>query len=128
MSLGFQWLLCSVAMWSVVLASVIVPKSCRPALPVDWFIAQAQNLPALSQSLSDNITATSKIFKADIEKGISDGALGVDVLSIVVAGPWGPVFEYNYGKLRSNAADTVNGDSIYRIASISKVHIYASAL
>jgi hypothetical protein len=105
-------------------ASVNVPKSCRPALPVDWFIAQAQNLPALSQSLTNNITATSKSFTADIENAISSGAFGVDELSVVVAGPWGPVFEYNYGKLRSNASGTVNGDSIYRIASISKVNIY----
>jgi CubicO group peptidase (beta-lactamase class C family) len=48
---------------------------------------------------------------------------GIDAVSVVVGGPWSVVYEHHVGKLRSNDSSdtrTVNGDSIYRIGSITK--------
>ncbi|KAJ7631169.1 beta-lactamase/transpeptidase-like protein [Roridomyces roridus] len=53
-------------------------------------------------------------------------ASDIDSLSIAVVGPNGPIFERGYGVLRANESETQNSgsvtrDSIYRIASITKM-------
>ena len=107
-------------------AAVIVPaRSCRPSLPVNWFIHQGKTLSLSSfspdlQYKFHNATNRTNLAIQTVLDQIPD----IDTISIVVAGPWGHVSDHHVGKLRFNETkDTrvVDGDSIYRIASISKV-------
>jgi hypothetical protein len=118
-----------IIVWSVlvssVLSSILSPKTCRPPLPIDWFISQYQHLPSFSQNLTDRAKAASAALGTYIDIALSHVS-DIDAVSVVVAGPWGPVTEHHVGKLKANDSSDhriVNGDSIYRIASISKVSI-----
>jgi hypothetical protein len=106
-----------------VCSKIVPPTTCRPPLPVDWYIARHQGFSGFSQQARYNINVASLELASFVNQTISD-IPGIDASSLIVAGPWGKVFEQNLGKLRSNdTSDTriVNGDSIYRIASVSKV-------
>ena len=116
--IGLAW---SIVISVVLAATVLEPTTCRPALPVDWFIRKAQNSPCFSEALSHSLQIASANLSAIVDLMPSKK---VDAVSVVVAGPWGRVVEHHVGKLRSNDScddRTVDGDSIYRIASISKV-------
>ncbi|KAJ7102487.1 beta-lactamase/transpeptidase-like protein [Mycena belliarum] len=57
----------------------------------------------------------------------------IDSLSIAVVTPDGPIFERGYGVLRANESDpvkrgSITRDSIYRIASITKMFVVLEAL
>ena len=114
------------AMFNYSFGTVLKPQSCRPSLPSDWFISQFQELPTFSENLTQ--FAKAAYFNLTSFINYTVGTVGgVDAVSVVVAGPWGVVAEHNVGKLRANdSADEtiVNGNSIYRIASISKVVCY----
>jgi hypothetical protein len=112
---------CSVHSQEFHYPTLIVPRSCRPPLPVDWFINNAQTKPNFSRSVTDGLDAASKAFTTYLNSQLT----GVEVMSVVVAAPWGIVSEFNYGKLRMNdtkETKNVSGDSIYRVASVSKVY------
>jgi len=120
----------SVFISSATSASLKTPTSCRPALPVDWFLAQAKSPSSFSQSLNNSIATSSANFTAFIKQGISSGTAGISALSVVVAAPWGPIFTYNYGKVRQNdtsSAAEVDGDSIYRLGTMSKAYYFTSS-
>lgn len=121
---AFVWILLNIAIPAVWGATVLEPVTCRPALPVDWFIREARTTPTLSQVLVGDLNAAATNLSSIVDLMLSDQ---VDAVSVVVAGPWGHVAEYNVGKLRSNDSSdlrTVDIDSIYRIASISKVSFH----
>lgn len=108
---------------SGVFSRIFEPTTCRPPLPFEWFISQTQSEPLFSQSLNKTFAAASTNLSAIIDETFSLVA-GIDAISMVVAGPWGIIAEHNVGKLRSNDTfDTrkVNGESAYRIGSVSKV-------
>jgi len=105
-------------------AYLITGQTCRPSLPIDWFIEQAQSPPLFSQILQEEFKNATELTDTNLANLVNSSAFDVSALSIVVAGPWGKVYETNLGVLRAN--DTVHdmppdGDSIYRIACISKV-------
>jgi hypothetical protein len=104
------------------LSAVISPTTCRPPLPIDWFISQAQTLPEFSATLTTAFnTASGSLYK--FIDTLFTTELNVDAISTVVAGPWGIVAEHYVGPLRSNDTTDhriVQGDSSYRIASLSK--------
>lgn len=116
--------LSTIWLWSVIIssatsASLKTATSCRPALPVDWFISRAKSPSSLSQFVNNSIATASANFTTFIEREIP----GTTALSVIVAAPWGPIFTYNYGKLRQNDTSnpaTVDGDSIYRLGTMSK--------
>ena len=113
--------MCSV-LTTGVLSGVIVPTSCRPPLPIDWFIRHAQTVPHFSDSLQQNFTDAASRVAVGAQVAINNSL--ADALSVVVGAPWGIVAEYHIGSLRSNDTSderTVNGDSAYRIGSVSKV-------
>jgi hypothetical protein len=100
--------------------TLITPKSCRSPLAIDWFINNAQIKPNFSKSVTDGLSAASSNLTAYLTSQLT----GIDELSVVVNAPWGTISEFNYGKLRMNdTKDTrnVSGDSVYRVASVSKV-------
>jgi hypothetical protein len=106
-----------------VLSTLIQPTTCRPPLPIDWFISQAQTLPEFSDALTTAAKTASLSVSKYIDSIFSTEA-NVDAISVVVSAPWGIVSEHYVGPLRSNdTADPrmVNGESIYRVASLSKV-------
>src|ERR1700737_1434394 len=126
MSLEGRTLTLFFVMWSTfairaMCGTIVAPSACRPPLPVDWFIHQFQRGPHLSETLNNSLANASATLSGIIDSTISGTG---ESMSITVAGPWGLVFEHHVGKLRGNdSSDTrqVDGDSIYRIASITKV-------
>jgi hypothetical protein len=108
-----------------VLSAVISPTTCRPPLPIDWFISQAETLPEFSATLTTAFnTASGSLYK--LIDTVFTTELNVDAISTVVSGPWGIVAEHYVGPLRSNDTTDhriVQGDSSYRIASLSKVRV-----
>jgi hypothetical protein len=111
-----------------VLSTLIPPTTCRPPLPIDWFISQAQTLPDFSDSLTTAAKNASVSLSKYIDSIFSTEA-NIDAISVVVSGPWGIVTEHYVGPLRSNdTADPrmVNGESSYRVASLSKVLVPSS--
>jgi len=110
---------------NVISGEVVTAKSCRPSLPVEWFIHNAKtiSMECFSQDLQKKFLAASNQTASAINTALTK-LTDIDAISVVVAGPWGHVSDHHVGKLRFNdTADhrTVDGDSIYRIASISKV-------
>lgn len=110
---------------NVISGTLVTSKSCRPSLPVEWFIHNAKSISmgCFSQDLQNKFLAASNETAAAINTVLTK-LTDIDTISVVVAGPWGHVSDHHVGKLRFNdTADhrTVDGDSIYRIASISKV-------
>jgi hypothetical protein len=107
----------------VMSGTIIQPKSCRPPLPVAWFINHSQSIPHLSESFHKRLDNASASLSAIIDSTLSrDGNL--DSVSIVVGAPWGTIFKHHGGKLRANDTSdtrTVNSDSMFRIGSITKV-------
>ena len=121
-SLSFM-LLWTLLIQGVMSGTIIKPKSCRPPLPVDWFINHSQSIPHLSESFHKRLDNASASLSAIIDSTLSrDG--NFDSVSIVVGAPWGTIFEHHVGKLRANDSSdtrTVDSDSMFRIGSITKV-------
>ena len=114
-------IICSILVTGV-FSGAIIPKSCRPPLPIDWFIRHAQTAPKFSDYLRQNFSEAATLIAAGAQKAINESL--ADALSIVVGAPWGIVAEYHVGSLRSNDTSDeriVNGNSAYRIGSVSKV-------
>jgi hypothetical protein len=113
---------------STVFSTVLSPKTCRPPLPIDWFISEFQSPPKFSQNITNMATAASAALASFVNKTLAHTS-DVDAVSVVVAGPWGVVDEHHIGKLKANDSSdhrTVDGNSIYRVASMSKVQPPAS--
>lgn len=103
--------------------SIVPPGACRPPLPVDWFINQAQSLPHFSDFLNTSFKNASSTLSYIIDSAMSTSR-NIEAVSVVVGGPWGIVYEHHSGRLRSNDSSDkrlVDTNSIYRIGSITKV-------
>src|SRR5271170_7160201 len=102
------------------LPTINTPLSCRAPLPIEWFINNAQTASTLSPSVSRTLTVASKNLSSYIQSQLPVG----DTASVIIGTPWGPISEINFGKLRSNTTgdnQTVNSQSLYRVASTTKV-------
>jgi hypothetical protein len=118
--------------WSVIatvaraqggLPTINTPLSCRAPLPIEWFINNMQSGSKLPPSTKSSLAAASKTLSSYIESLFTTG----DTISVVVGAPWGPILELNLGNLRNNATDysqTVNSQSLYRVASTTKVRLF----
>src|SRR5208282_5504420 len=119
-----------VALWGAIAAlvqsqaglpTINTPLSCRAPLPIEWFINNTQNASVLSPWATSTLAAASKNLSSYIQSQLSVG----DAVSVLIGSPWGTVSEMNFGKIRSNTtADnrTVNSQSLYRVASTTKVY------
>src|SRR5271154_5966350 len=117
------------ALWSVIatiaycqggLPTINTPLSCRAPLPIEWFINNTQTASALSLWASSSLATASKNLSSYIQSQLMAG----DTASVIIGTPWGPISEMNFGKLRSNTTgdnQTVNSQSLYRVASTTKV-------
>jgi len=108
---------------SIQAGTILVPKSCSPPLPTDWFLDHHQTPPSLSGALQAKFNNTSVYLASFIDATLQQFG-NIESVSIMVGSPWGPVFEHNNGKLRRNDTDDereVGSNSLYRIGSISKV-------
>jgi hypothetical protein len=103
--------------------SVIVSNAagfeCRP--PVLGLLSDPIIAERVRTGLSRNISAVLEPFLSSRAEETD-----IDSLSFAVTGPYDSLFEFTYGSLRANETDhskrgTVTRDSIYRIASISKM-------
>ena len=105
-------------------AKIITARSCRPSLPVDWFVHESQSLSlsSFSPALQLKFQNATNLSAQSLPNALKEP--GLNAITVAVAGPWGTVFEGSVGTLRfndSNYPGKLDGDSIYRIASISKV-------
>jgi hypothetical protein len=118
------WLLIWGSFASIVMSGSIVPaRTCHPSLPIDWFIRNAQSMPPFSEFWNSSLASASAKLSAIIDSNRFYSS-GMEAVSVVVSAPWGIVYEHHVGKLRNNDSSDhriVNGDSIYRIGSITKV-------
>jgi hypothetical protein len=110
---------------NLISAKVIPARSCRPSLPVQWFVHQSQELSLsnFSPELQLKFNNLTNLSHAGVQQILQEQP-DLNALSVVVAGPWGHVLDAHGGTLRVNDSHypgVLNGDSIYRIASISKV-------
>jgi hypothetical protein len=106
----------------------IITNRCDPPLPMPWFLSHAQSLSlsSFSQGLQETFRVAGEKFSRSTEEILNGAGQKISAASVAVAGPWGHVLDYNTGKLRSNDSKdsrTVDGNSIYRIASMSKVRV-----
>jgi len=107
------------------LPTINTPLSCRAPLPIEWFINNTQSASNLSSSLTGSLDAASKNLSSYIESIFTTG----DAISVIIGTPWGPISELNFGNLRSNTTgnnQTVNSQSLYRVASTTKVPLLCS--
>lgn len=91
---------------------------CRPPLP-DLLFKGELDL-SHSEAVKSAIKDVNAEFSSFFEKG------GIDSISLAVVTPFGSIYESFWGTLRANESkgisqETVNRDTIYRLASISKV-------
>jgi len=110
---------------TVFTTTILQPKTCRAPLPVEWFISEFQSLPTFSKNITD-MTADASETLASVVNATFTNIPGIDAMSVVVAAPWG-VSEYHIGKLKANdSTDSriVDGNSIYRVGSMTKVRPY----
>jgi hypothetical protein len=123
-SLSFILLLWTFLIQSVLAGEILTLKSCRPPLPIDWFINHFQSIPPhLSDSFYKNLDNATASLSAIINSTVV-GYGNVDSVSLIVGTPWGEIFDHHVGKLRANDTSdtrTVNSDSMFRIGSITKV-------
>jgi len=107
------------------LPTINTPLSCRAPLPIEWFINNTHTASALSPWASGTLAAASKNLSSYIESQLMVG----DTASVIIGTPWGSISEMNFGKLRSNTTgdnQTVNSQSLYRVASTTKVPLFHS--
>jgi len=124
-----QFVTCFLVFWSAIAAvvrsqgglpTINTPLSCRAPLPIEWFINNTQSVSKLSSSTTVSLAAASKNLSSYIESIFTAG----DALSLIVGTPWGSISELNFGNVRSNTTSnnqTVNSQSLYRVASTTKV-------
>lgn len=106
--------------------TILQPKTCRAPLPVEWFISEFQSLPTFSKNITD-MTANASETLASVVNATFTNIPGINAMSVVVAAPWGVVSEHHIGKLKANdSTDSriVDGNSIYRVGSMTKVRPY----
>src|SRR5579859_7681015 len=108
---------------NVLSGTLLVPTSCRPPLPINWFINTFQSQPSFSADLTAKFANASASLSAIIGSTLSQ-LNNTESVSVMVGSPWGTVYEHNNGKLRRNDTDDermVDHTSMYRIGSITKV-------
>jgi len=97
-------------------AKIITARTCRPSLPVDWFVHESQSLSlsSFSPALQLKFQNATNLSAQSLPSALKEP--GLNAITVV--------FEGSVGTLRfndSNYPGKLDGDSIYRIASISKV-------
>jgi hypothetical protein len=119
----------SLVFWSAITAvvrcqgglpTINTPLSCRAPLPIEWFMNNTQSASNLPSSITGSLAAASKSLSSYIESIFTTS----DAISVIVGTPWGPISELNFGNLRNNTTgnnQTVNSQSLYRVASTTKV-------
>jgi hypothetical protein len=116
-------------LWSILFGSQVLEaafisvETCRPPLPYEWFINVTQTPPQFSVELMESAAGAAANLSLLINETLSTTG-DIDSVSLVVGAPWGILTEHHVGNLKFNETsdDTaVNGSSIYRIASLSKV-------